>query len=273
MRLVNMNYHKIAIISLLSLLICGCGGSSNEDGTLTFKRIKMEKSVKLSDEKDSPECTVCLDMLYASDEDGEPGRRLNANIISDLFKFYGEVMPLACERFIKNFHEDYIVDLGPLYNADRKNPEHRAWYDYHYIVTTNVDQGSGPFINYTINLNCYEGSAIETNQHIIKNFDKNTGYELTADSIFVNGYKPRLTKMLLNALLQKNELKNIHELRALGYLNGMEMYVPENFTLGPDNITFIYNPSEIAPMEKGATELIFTYKELKPLLKSSFKYQ
>ena len=260
MRLVNMNYRKIAILSLLSLLICGCGGSSNEDGTLTFKRIKMEKSVKLSDEKDSPECTVCLDMLYVSDEDSEPGRRLNANIISDLFKSYGEVMPLACERFIKNFHEDYILDLGPLYNADRKNPEHRAWYDYHYIVTTNVDQGSGPFINYTINLNCYEGSAIETNQNIIKN-------------IFVSGYKSQLSKMLLKALLQKNDLENIQELRALGYLNGMEMYVPENFMLGPDNITFIFNPSEIAPMEKGATELIFTYRELKPLLKSSFKYQ
>jgi hypothetical protein len=79
--------------------------------------------------------------------------------------------------------------------------------------------------------------------------------------------------MLLKALLQKNDLENIQELRALGYLNGMEMYVPENFMLGPDNITFIFNPSEIAPMEKGATELIFTYRELKPLLKSSFKYQ
>lgn len=273
MRLVNMNHSKIAIFSLLLLLMSSCrDGKSEADEVMTFKRVKMEKTIPLNNEKDSPKCTVFLDMYYASDEDGEPGRRLNSTIISDLFNFYGEVMPIACERFIKNFHEDYIADLTPLYNQDRNNPERREWYDYHYVVTTDVDQGNGPFINYIINLNCYEGTAIESNQHIIMNFDKATGYQLEADSIFAKGYKPRLTKMLLTALMQKMEVENMNELRALGYLKNMQMYVPENFMLGPDNITFVFNPSEIAPMEKGSTEIIFSYQQLQPLLRSSFHH-
>ena len=86
MRLVNMNHSKIAIFSLLLLLMSSCrDGKSEADEVMTFKRVKMEKTIPLNNEKDSPKCTVFLDMYYASDEDGEPGRRLNSTIISDLF--------------------------------------------------------------------------------------------------------------------------------------------------------------------------------------------
>jgi hypothetical protein len=47
----------------------------------------------------------------------------------------------------------------------------------------------------------------------------------------------------------------------------MDMFAPENFILGKDDITFIYNPYEIAPYAMGKTELILTYDDMDDIMK------
>ena len=48
----------------------------------------------------------------------------------------------------------------------------------------------------------------------------------------------------------------------------MDMFPSENFILGEEAITFIYNPYEIAPYEKGSIELTLAYSELDDILKN-----
>ena len=52
----------------------------------------------------------------------------------------------------------------------------------------------------------------------------------------------------------------------------MEMFPSENFILGNETITFVYNPYEIAPYAVGSTELIIPFGDIKDLLKNSFEY-
>jgi hypothetical protein len=47
----------------------------------------------------------------------------------------------------------------------------------------------------------------------------------------------------------------------------MDIYAPQNFILDDDEIIFIYNPYEIAPYDKGNTELTLSYSQLKEILK------
>lgn len=61
-------------------------------------------------------------------------------------------------------------------------------------------------------------------------------------------------------------------LRDKGYLYSMDMFPSENFILGEETITFIYNPYEIAPYNVGSTELIIPFSDIKDLLKNSFTY-
>jgi hypothetical protein len=49
----------------------------------------------------------------------------------------------------------------------------------------------------------------------------------------------------------------------------MDIFPTENFILGSETITFIYNPSEIASYAMGTTELIIPYSDLDKLMKNS----
>lgn len=107
------------------------------------------------------------------------------------------------------------------------------------------------------------------NQQQILNFDSRTGLLLTLKDIFVSGYEQPLKDLLLKALLSKTGCKNIHALRARGYLSSMDIFPTENFILGSETITFIYNPSEIAPYSMGATQLVIPYSDLDKLIKNT----
>ena len=49
-----------------------------------------------------------------------------------------------------------------------------------------------------------------------------------------------------------------------------DMFPSVNFVLGAEAITFIYNPYEIAPYEKGSIELTLDYGDIDNILNYSF---
>ena len=52
----------------------------------------------------------------------------------------------------------------------------------------------------------------------------------------------------------------------------MDMFIPENYIITDDKVTFIFNPYEIAPYALGSIELIITYSEVSQILNPSFKH-
>ena len=52
----------------------------------------------------------------------------------------------------------------------------------------------------------------------------------------------------------------------------MDIFPAENFILGDETITFVYNPYEIAPYALGSTELTLPYSQLSKILNYSFEY-
>ena len=99
------------------------------------------------------------------------------------------------------------------------------------------------------------------------NFDALSGKQLTLSDVFVPGYETRLTELLTEKLMNIADVKTIEELKAKDYLFSMDMFPSENFILGSDEITFIYNAYEIAPYAMGRTEINVEYSEIKDLLK------
>ena len=88
--------------------------------------------------------------------------------------------------------------------------------------------------------------------------------------IFVPGYEQRLSDLLQKALCDNVGVSSIKELKDQGYLYSMDMFPSENFILGNEAITFIYNPYEIAPYEKGAIELTINYSQIDDILNKTF---
>ena len=178
----------------------------------------------------------------------------------------------ACEQFAESYVQNYQNTLTPLYNQDRNDSTKRAWYDYHYIITTETHTGNENTIVYIATIDYYEGAAHGINEQIVMNFDKETGRHLTLSDVFATGYEQQLTAVLLKALKEKTGSEDLAALKEKGYLNAMDMFPTENFILGEETITFIYNPYEIAPYNMGSTELIIPYNDVDKILKTTFDY-
>ena len=99
------------------------------------------------------------------------------------------------------------------------------------------------------------------------NIDNQTGKVLELNDVFVPGYETVLNEKLTQALLEKTDARDIGELRNRGYLYSMDMFAPENFVLGKENITFIYNAYEIASYSEGIIELALDYNDLEEIWK------
>lgn len=160
--------------------------------------------------------------------------------------------------------------MVPLYNQDRADTTKRAWYEFHYIISAETQQGSKNTIVYLATVDYYEGGAHGTHQQVALNFEAKTGRLLTLSEIFAEGTENQLNNILLKALKEKTGLGTIGQLREKDYLKSVDIYAPENFIINDETITFIYNPSEIAAYSVGSTELIIPYSSMESILKNSF---
>lgn len=246
------------------LLFCSCGNS--ESDVLKFERIKVEREAALAAGNDAPSCKVLLEVDYAKGDNAETDKAVNEALQQHLFDMQGLTMQQAADSFATQYVRDYKGTLTALYEQDKNDTSKKAWYEYHYTIDTKTQGGRDGVVNYLINLDYQEGGAHGIKQLLVLNFDEQSGKLLTLSDVFVPGYETRLKELLLEKLMDLADAKTLDELKAKDYLYSMDMFSSENFVLNDDEITFIYNPYEIAPYEKGMTEISVTYSEVKEIL-------
>ena len=262
-------YMRLFYSHAFVLLLCAC---SQEGETITFETITVDKTVPLSNDSIPPTCSVNIHLDKATPESGRAGEIINATVANRLLNQSDDGLQEAAEAFAKEYTSNYIKTLLPLYNQDRKDLNKHVWYHYHYIINSHTQAGSKGTVVYLANINYRQGGNHVVNQLIVMNFEANTGRLLTTKDIFVDGFEARLKKILLKALKENTGLRSLKALHKKGYLKGMDIFVPENFILSNDAITFIYNPDEIGPYSLGTTELTIAYTAMSKILNSSFEH-
>ena len=243
----------------------GCGGDGKE-GAIDFETVSTEKTVGITAGQGAPQCKVQLQMAAAVESQGERAKAVNEAIAERLLDMEATSIRTAADSFANAYTESYRQNLAPLYREDQGDPQKRAWYEYHYNVTGETASGRRGVTVYKATVDYYEGGAHGVNQRIVMNFDNETGRLLTLADVFAPGYEQPLGELLLEKLLEKTDTKNVDELRERGFLYAMDMFPTENFVLGKDDITFIYNAYEIAPYDEGIIELTVDYGECKKIL-------
>lgn len=259
---------KYALVFVILAVLSSC---RNDNGPqLTFEMLQAEKTVQLSNEQLSPLCSVSLKMASATKESGEVGKNINNAVVYRLFNQADMGMQGAMDQFVDAYTKSYKTNMLPLYNEDRADTTKRSWYEFHYIINSTTEQTSKRTLAYLATIDYSEGHANSIHQLIPLNFYSETGKEITARQVFIDGYKSQLPRLLLKALMEKTELNTMEQLKEKGYLDQVDMYVPENFVVGDNTITFIFNPSEIASLELGTIELVLTYAQLRKYVKPAF---
>lgn len=263
--------NKILKLSLFLLILVFSSSCRNDDeGKLTFEMLETNQTVKLSNEDYSPLCSVSLKMASATKQSGEIGKKINNTVVYHLFNQDGMSLKGAMEQFTDTYVKTYKSNMLPLYNEDRTDTTKRSWYEFHYIINATTEQSSRRTLVYLATVDYSEGHANSIHQLLPINFYSETGEEIRINDIFVDGYETQLPPLLLKALMQKAEVNSLAALKEKGYLQTVDMYVPENFIVTDNTVTFVFNPSEIASLELGTIQLVLTYAQMAKLVKRNF---
>lgn len=259
---------KIAVSCILISLLCACG--SQDDNALSTGEAVTSRQVSLTKDQESPHCEVSLKLHYVkgSGSKNQVAKSINESVTDRLFFMRDLTMQQAADSFANQYTRDYVRNCLPLYRDDSDDPQKSAWYEYRYSITTETKHERSNTLTYLATIDYYEGGAHGINQLIIMNFNTTDGQQLTLSDLFIPGYEQQLNELLLNALMEKTGTTTMEQLHEKGYLFAMNIFPPENFILGKDDITFVYNPYEIAPYAMGKTELTLSNSELKSIMNS-----
>jgi hypothetical protein len=259
----------MALVAVAFFLFASC--SKEEGSTIAgFATAEVTETTPLTNGKDSPKCTISMKMKYASDCKDSCRHAINAVLCRELLGYDSDDVPHSVENFAKDYAANYKGSMAKLFAADRNDRQKWSWYEHSYSMETNVEEGRRGIIVYTASIDYNEGGAHGIAQTLTFNFDKQSGRLIKLGDVFVPEAEKRLTEMLQEKLEASVGAKNLDELKDKGYLNTTDMYVPQNFILGSNDITFIYNVYEIAPYEHGVTKLSIDYSDVKGLLAKDF---
>ena len=260
---------KFTLTTLLACFILAC--STDIDDTIIFDSVTADKDITLSNDEGSPMCAVHLQIATASEINGPKAEVVNRIIQKRLLDMEELTMQQAVDSFANTYTTTYLRSLLPLYNQDRADTAKRSWYEYHYVITSEARQGSKKTMVFIATTDYYEGGVHGVNMRTTMNFDVKTGRLMELNDIFVPGFENQLSAILLTALREKVGANRTSDLNDMGYLLKVEMYPTPNFILGDGTITFIYNPSEIAPHTQGETELVIPLSDLTQILRKEYQ--
>ncbi len=261
-KLVYLVCSFIATTSLLS-----CSDKNSMSGLLVGK---INEAVKLKTEelKKLPEDETLLE--------GEE-MTFDVSVSMDTFQANSLADSLACALI----NQQLVTKLlgmpayTPLTQAitqfiEKKKEEFRqeeymvTCYDH---ITGTADPGLDGVVNYTFREDYYGGGAHPTQVVTIKRFNTQTGTPIELWDVFEDSCSHTLCNMLTQRLMDMVQAKNLDELKDRGYLEMVDMFIPQNFWLDRDSISFFFNQYDIAPYALGQTSISFSYKELQHCLR------
>ena len=263
---------KLLGIVIAIVTVAGCKSNGNRttgaDG-IAFDSIVIDSTFRLGGTPDAPACEVSLSLLYAK---GEKADIINDTLlrsgilIPEYFSLSGEHLSFkaAADSFTSTYIADYRRDYGALYREDK---QHAASYNCRYVVRTQTQVSGDNVLNYIASVSTYGGGAYPVMQTIAKNFDLKTGRLIRLTNVFVPGYEEPLKDMIEEAACKKFKMKDLEELKKAYIFADGNVYVPDNFIMTENEITFIYCEDEVAPHAVGEIRLTFEKDQLSKILK------
>lgn len=232
-------------------------------------------------DKASPKCKVSIDYMYleAGDEKDSISAIINSKIQSIAFgDAYGKMTPKeAIPAVVGKYTKDYRDKLTKFYEADIHNgvkPEDiPAWYNYEYEITSELSLNNDSIWNFSVSTFMDTGGAHPNTTIKWANLLARSGKVLTKDVVFRKDKEKEIVGLIMkhmidevNQRLETDTITSIEGLKENGALLDVDLYIPENFLLLEDRISFLYNRYDIAPYSMGEFIIDVPYAEIETML-------
>lgn len=270
--------------ALSTLMLPGCTGHRTvKDNRASVDSVSMDTTVYLDKENpESPQCQVKISFKYlkSAQENDSLTEAMN-QVLEEAFSnaHAGAASPEAFVASVKeSLVSDYLRDVQASYQTDVKNgmkaDEIPNWYNYEYDIDSKLKEGKDSIWNYTVTTYQNTGGAHPNTWDRWINVDARNGHCLTKEDVFRKGTDQEICKQILvrllaeaNKKLETDTLTCVAGLNEMGILLDTDLYVPDNFLLEKDGVTFLYNRYDIAPYYMGQFELKVPYEEIGTYLK------
>lgn len=261
----NINIKYLPILCVSAIMICIMSCKEKNISFFNVDTFEISKNEHLTEDVNSPKCAVDLFISYIQGNNSL-ANKINKVIEEKLFGITDIELRQAADSFVSQCLTDYKSGLSKFYAEDRNDPTKLSWYNYWYKINTDVQQEKSDILTYIIQREYFEGGAHSIKTIQVINFDKATGNVININNVFAAGSENKLIDILLDKLKGQVGVNSINDLRQKGYLLSSDIYIPENFVIGEDDITFIYNVYELAPYENGIIKIKIPYDEIKNVL-------
>lgn len=266
-------YYIILHICVFSFFLLASCNSSTKWNDIDFYQVdKLEQLTEkpLAEEddefasmRDTADRTmdVRVDMQFMKsdvDENENVCRLINDQLIEI-------VLNQSSEMTVDEAVERYIEVKKQEFHADEITPE------MYVHLTGRAEYGARDIINYRLMEEFYTGGAHPCVTTTLLCFNALTGEFISIDNLFNYQHQQTLKDMLLNKLMKDKNAQNLEELRKMGYLEMMEMFISPNFALREDSIEFYYNEYDIAPYASGPTKICLSYDDIKAYISDIFE--
>lgn len=255
------------IVASTFILSCKSGKKQIYDKTV-FDSIQVNETTHLFNDTAAPGNNLAIKIVYPVRSESQTlTDSVDAALIAYSFGpgYQGLDLKAAVDSFRATYAREYLTDVEPLYNEDRKNnPDEKEWPWFNYYSTIDAAPVDIPsdYLVYKLENSSYTGGAHGMYNTTYLNFIPGSGKIVRLKTLFKPGYEKQLNEMLLSKLMKDTGSSTLEELQEKAYLQDTEMYPSENFCVGNDSITFIYNVYEIAPYSSGITEITLPLDKL-----------
>lgn len=232
-------------------------------------------------DKSSPKCKVSIDYMYleAGDEKDSISAIINSRIQSIAFgDSYGKMSPKeAIPAVVGKYTKDYRDKLTKFYEADIHNgvkPEDiPAWYNYEYEITSELSLNNDSIWNFSVSTFTDTGGAHPNTTIKWANLLAKSGKVLTKNVVFRKDKEKEIIDLIfkhlideVNQRLETDTITSLEGLKQNGALLDVELYIPDNFLLLEDRVSFLYNRYDIAPYSMGEFIIDVPYAEIETML-------
>lgn len=257
-----MGFAPVALFIGISL--CACQNKSIS-APVTFDKVAIDTTANLvPGDSTSPKAKIKITLVYAK---GDSAQKVNNYILSsDAFKndfvkpsSLKDLTPKnAVNKFVQEFIQSYRKECGPVYAKDKTSQS----CNYEFIANGKaIDNGQTTSLAFDKYV--YTGGANGMSSSITINVDKKDGEVISKEKLLKQISADKTKKEIVNSLVKQLKVKNAQQLHdSLNVFSDAPVYIPDNFIIGKDSITFIYGDLEIAPHYLGVLKAKVAKKDI-----------
>lgn len=268
--------HSILVGSIIaSCILFGCSKRQlNKSEVISFKKISLNESHQLKDNKTLPILNIDLQLEYPETySDDAILKKVKRTMFVDFFPGVSdtssnpiEAMKLSIQNRIKYYEKSenltdqnkIVEDVEGLETTSNKN-----WWDK---TALEIKYNANGLLSYSVRSDQFTGgnrAGINIQNSII---DLTTGEKIHEENLFSEDALKLINQIILSKLTDKYKVKSTEELEQIGFFDLSEIFQYKNIYITEKGVTYTYNAYEIGSYDLGTIEIELTFDDLQDMI-------